>query len=154
MKSQKGVTMISLVIYVSSFLVIAGIVGAITTYFYNNMDIVEASASSSAEYNKLNVYLLKQTKSSDVTLVGYTDNPHKVVEIDGSDENASYITFKLQNGKENTFVHVNDILYFNKIKLCENVEKFEVNVEEGDKTTLVITVQISNKQYKTKYVIE
>ena len=150
MKSQKGITMISLVIYVVGFMAITGIVGAITTYFYNNMNVIDSSASSSVEYNKLNVYLLKQVKSPDVVLEGYTENPHK----DLNEENANYITFKLQDGTENTFLHVGNILYFNKIKLCEEVEKFEVSVEEEEKTSITVTVQIANNQYKTKYVLE
>lgn len=150
MKSQKGITMISLVIYVAGFMVVTGIVGAITTYFYNNMNVIDSSASSSVEYNKLNVYLLKQVKSPDVVLEGYTESPHK----DFNEENANYITFKLQDGSKNTFLHVGDILYFNKIKLCEEVEKFEVSVEKAEKTSITVTVQIANNQYKTKYVLE
>ena len=150
MKSQKGITMISLVIYVVGFMAVTGIVGAITTYFYNNMNVIDSSASSSVEYNKLNIYLLKQVKSPDVVLEGYTEKPHK----DLNGENVNYITFKLQDGTKNTFLHVGNILYFNKIKLCEEVEKFEVSVEEAEKISITVTVQIANNQYKTKYVIE
>ena len=40
MKSNKGIAMVSLVIYVASFLVITTLVGTISTYFYNNINLV------------------------------------------------------------------------------------------------------------------
>ena len=43
MKANKGIAMISLVIYVASFLVITTIVGTISTYFYNNMNLIDSS---------------------------------------------------------------------------------------------------------------
>ena len=49
MKANKGIAMISLVIYVASFLVITTIVGTISTYFYNNMNLIDSSVWSSAE---------------------------------------------------------------------------------------------------------
>ena len=54
MKSQKGVTMLALVIYVASFMLITGIVGAITTYFYNNIKLIDTNIATNSEYNKLN----------------------------------------------------------------------------------------------------
>lgn len=153
MKSQKGITMLTLVVYVASFLVVAGIVGAITTYFYNNMSLLNGNSASSADYNKLNVYIMKQAKTSGVQVSGKTDNPKKVNQ--GSDESVKYITFKLPNGTENTFCTIGDILYFNKIKLCENVTDFTVDTStNGDKQSVTITVVISNIQYKTTYALE
>lgn len=154
MKSQKGITVVSLVIYVVSFSIIVGIIGTITTYFYNNIEMIDLSASSSATYNKLNLYILKQIKSPGIILDAYTGNPNIEIDSNGVD----YITFKLQDGTKNTFMRVGKIIYFNKIKLCEDIEKFEIgkpetNIEDG-KTSINITVQISNKQYKTKYVLE
>jgi len=46
-KSQKGITMISLVIYVGCFLAISGIVGAITVFFYNNTSLLNSEVYSS-----------------------------------------------------------------------------------------------------------
>ena len=51
-KSQSGVTMISLIIYISSFLVIAGLIAGITSFFYNNTSLMDEEVYSAAEYNK------------------------------------------------------------------------------------------------------
>lgn len=171
MKSQKGITMISLIIYVASFLVIAGIIGAITTYFYNNIEIMDKNSGSSAEYNKLNVYLLKQVKTKGVAVEKYGNQVEKDskteteineaieangidIDEDGIKDDISYITFNLPNGTKNSFTKVDDKLYFNKIKLCENINEFKIKVNQDIQTTVEILVQISNKQYSTKYVLE
>ncbi len=65
MESQKGITMMSLVIYVSSFLIIAGIIAALTTFFYNNTALIDSQTYSAAEYNKINAYLVKESEEKD-----------------------------------------------------------------------------------------
>ena len=39
MKSEKGVTLTSIMIYVVALTIVVGIVGRITTYFYKNIQI-------------------------------------------------------------------------------------------------------------------
>lgn len=141
MKSQKGVTMLSLVIYVASFMLVTGIIGAITTYFYNNMKIIDTSIGSSAEYNKLNLYIAKQTKNDGVTV---KNNP----------EDENNITFVHTDGTQNTFVKKGDLLYYNYTKLCSNVEEFKINIDESTgKTVVNIYFQVSGKAFSTKYVL-
>ena len=64
MKSQKGITMLSLVIYVASFLAVTVVVAAITTFFYNNIKVINTDMGSSSYYNKLNLYMANETKKS------------------------------------------------------------------------------------------
>lgn len=140
MKTQKGVTMMSLVIYVASFMMITGIIGYITTYFYNNMKIMDTSIGSSAEYNKFNLYMSKIVKEKNC----------KINKFD-----KYYITFETDEGK-NTFVKPedNDILYYNKTKLCSNVEKFEIQVDDSTgKKVIKVLLQISGTAFGTQYVI-
>ena len=40
MRSRKGITMMSLIIYVSSFLVVAGTIAGITAFFYGNSNLM------------------------------------------------------------------------------------------------------------------
>lgn len=159
--------MTSIVVYVTAFLLITSIVGIITTYFHNNMISVDSNVSSSSNYNKLNIYMLNQTKSKGVNIESYTENPNLYLSSDGNIlkedeitgniddyEKVQYITFELQDGTKNTFVKLKDILYFNKSKLCDNVEDFEIALDEtGSKNLLKIKVQFSNMQYSTEYVL-
>ena len=58
-KSNKGVTITGLVIYVSSFFMICTVIGVITTFFFNNTKFLSSKATASAEYDILNAYLAK-----------------------------------------------------------------------------------------------
>ena len=150
MKSQKGVTMLALVIYVASFMLITGIVGAITTYFYNNIKLIDTNIATNSEYNKLNLYMAKFTKNEDMEIVSY-----------GELNNSTYITFRGPSPTGTvmsyTFVkpYISDILYLNKAKLCTNVDNFGVNVDESTgKKVLKIFFQVAGTVYSTEYVVK
>ena len=131
------------------------------------MQTVDNNVSTSSNYNKLNIYILNQTKSKGVDIVSYTDNPSLYLDENGATlteneltgsidnyEKIKYITFKMQDGTKNTFVKLNDVIYFNKAKLCDNVEDFDVIVQNnGNKKVIKVKVQFSNKTYSTEYVL-
>ena len=56
--------MLSLVIYIASFLVVAGVIAGITIFFYNNTKLLDTEVYSAAEYNKLNMYLVKESEET------------------------------------------------------------------------------------------
>lgn len=148
MKSQKGVTMLALVIYVASFMMITGIVGAITTYFYNNMKLIDTNISTSSEYNKLNLYMAKYTKDENYNILKYD-------ETDGK-----YITFEGLSPADNslqkyTFVKLGDILYLNQAKLCTNVDEFKVSIDSSTgKDVLKVFFKVDGTAYSTEYVLK
>lgn len=136
--------MVSLVIYIISFVIIIGIVGVITTVFNQNMKEINMTSGTSSEYNKFNLYMLDQTQG------GYF-----VAKCSDETESEGYVT--LSNGKSsNTFVLLENILYFNQIKLCENVKEFKVKKEiaENGNDILKTYIDINGTVYSTDYVIE
>lgn len=146
--------MVSLVIYILSFSIIIGIIGAITVFFSNNMRDMNKTAGSSSEYNKFNLYMLEYTKNCYEFNYGT-----EIIDENGENklnENDRYLTFFKNDAEEVTFVKLGDILYFNHIKLCENVDKFEVkeSTAENGKAVLETYIQINGTAYTTDYVIE
>ncbi len=137
--------MLSLVIYVASFLAVTSLVGVITTFFYNNLKVINTDMGSSAYYNKLNLYMVHETKKSGNRIYKYdTDNPQK----------SSYITFVDNTGNKNTFVKLGNIIYFNKIALCKNVDDFYIKIDNSNvKKTVNVYVEIDGTAYSTKYVV-
>ena len=65
-----------------------------------------------------------------------------------------YITFENSDGSHNTLMKLNDIIYYNKIKLCENVESFKVIVDKTGKESISVEAVIQGKTYTSQYVIE
>jgi hypothetical protein len=152
-KSQKGITMMSLVIYVACFLTVTGIVAVITTFFYNNIKIINTDLGSSAYYNKLNLYMANETKKPGNQILKYESTDNR---ISGSSVSTdiNYITFKNGNGEENTFLKVGTVLYYNKIVLCKNVSDFTINIDESNGNKLIkIYINIDGTAYSTTYLL-
>jgi hypothetical protein len=142
LESQKGITMMSLVIYIASFLIIAGIIGGITAFFYSNTALMDAEVYSAAEYNKLNMYLVKESEE-----VG-----NRFSKQDSSATDMIY--FEFSNGDRYTLDKTSKLLYYNSICLCEDVQSIEISTDyTSGKEVLKVKVAFTNKTYTTKYTM-
>ncbi len=140
-KSQKAITMVSLVIYIGCFLVITGIIGAVTVFFYNNTSLLNSEVYSSAEYNKLNMYLVKESEEQGNSFVNF-------------DDSSNMYTLTFSNGNVYTFDKDNNLLYFNKICLCEDVQEFKVSTDyTTGKEVIKVKIDFTNKSYTTNYTM-
>lgn len=136
--------MVSLVIYIASFVIVIAIVGSITIFFNNNIRNLKGTESVSSEYNKFNLYLLE-----------YTKNQYEILKCEKTAEGNQFITFT-KEGKSDTFIKVGNILYYNQIKLCGNVDDFELEqtIAENGKKVLKTYLKIAGTVYTTDYVLE
>ncbi len=136
--------MTSLVIYILAFVIMIGIVGSITIFFSNHTKEVNRTSGASSEYQKFNLYMLDQTK-----------NGAEILKFSEETEETQYITFS-KDGALNTFVLQRNMLYFNEIKLCENVYEFKIGIAtaENGKQVLKTYLNIGGTIYTTDYVIE
>ena len=70
MKSDKGVTLIALVIYIAVFTIVVSTMALLSSYFYNNMHLIKDDASYVVEYNKFNMFFIQDVKyNSTATIV-------------------------------------------------------------------------------------
>ena len=60
MKSEKGVSLVSLIIYLIAMTIAVGIVARISNYFYRNINILDTSLTSSEEFLNFNAYITKE----------------------------------------------------------------------------------------------
>jgi len=139
MKNNKGITLVSLVIYIAVVMVVTAAVIRITTYFKNSM-IDIADVSFETEFQKINLYLLDESK-----IVG-----NEIDEIVGGTE----IIFR--NGNRYQYNESNKTIYLNDtIKICENVESctFTERTAENGKSVIVLTIRIRETSKTVEYVI-
>lgn len=146
MQSNYSQIMKSLFIYIVVFTLIICIVGIITNYFYGNIKNLNKQTSINSEYTRLNLYLLKTTKTKDIKIKKYGL-------VNEEDLNSYYITFENEDGTTNTFIKKNDIIYFNQIKLCKNVDEFKVIIDKASKESISVEVKIQDKIYNLQYVL-
>lgn len=141
MKKEQGITMISLVVYVAVMTLVIVIMNSIIINFYNNTDAVQADIQDIVEFNKFNSYFLKEIKTAN----------NKVDQISNDNQ---YILFSTGN-----FFSISDNnIYYNKIKICENVESMQISLGKNgngiDKSIVNITLNFKNFNKSISYKIE
>ena len=138
MKSNKGVTLTSLIIYITAMLIIIGVVSTITIYFHKNTQLIQATTDNSNGLTRLNEYLLNDIKDA------------KKVEL-GNNK----ITITNSNGANVVYTYVSNGIYRNKVKICSEVsaitgkDVFELETIY-DKTKLKLNISIGEKETISK----
>lgn len=139
MKSQKGVTLTSLTMYVALIIIVIGILLVITASFQGNVKEIYAEGTANAEVDKFNVYFLKEVKKQGNEINTISENQ---------------ILFSL--GDKYTFNREDKCIYLNdNIKIAENIENCVFTSEEvNEKTVITVTIKAINTEEKTiEYVL-
>ncbi len=138
MKSQKGITLTSLVIYIVLLFVIVGMLATVTASFRSNIKEINKEGTKNTEIDKFNIYFLKEVKKQGNEIDKISDNE---------------ILFTM--GNKYTFKDDNSIYLNDNIKIAENIEKcsFSNNLVNG-KTVVVVTIKAKNSEEKEiEYVL-
>lgn len=141
MKTEKGVTLISVLVYVIAMVIVIAVISALTGYFYSNVDINTESQDISKQYTKFNSFFTEDiNKSGNI-----------IIDSDTESENP-YIVFANKN--QYTFIKNNKAIYFNRIKIATNIEKctFETQIKNG-KNVIIVTMEAKDFQKTTEYTI-
>ena len=116
MKMQKGVTLVSLTIYIIVMTIVISVISMISTYFFKNTkNILKDIEPITEEVNRSNSKIL------------------------ACDEH--YVVF--DDGVQYTFVPENKGVYRNQVKICRGVEncKFERTIKNG-KDVITVTLKM------------
>ena len=128
MKSQKGITMVSLAIYIALIFIAIAMLATITANIQNSVTNVNDSGDKMAEVNKFNMYFIQETKNEENSIEEitatrivfssgkefYYDSQSKSIKlIDGTKTieiakniDSCIFTKKLDNGKDVITVHI------------------------------------------------
>ena len=148
MKKENGITLMSLVIYVIVMIIVLIVMGTIITNFYGNTESTYANVKDAIEFNKFNVYFLKEVKLKDNS-----------VDTINLENDTPYILFT----SGNAFLFNNNKIYYNNIEVCDNVkninfEKGKKNEEDGseteDETIVAVTLNFENFNKTINYKLE
>lgn len=137
-KSQKGVTLISLTIYVISMVIVVAITSVISSYFFSNMKQATATINPLTEYTKFDSFFSEEVN-------------HERLKVLACEED--YIVF--DNGVQYLFVPENKSVYRNMVKVCDEVEScsFQNQIMNG-KNTVIVKIQIGTAEARqTEYVL-
>ena len=157
MKSQKGITMASLGVYIVVSIIVVATLATIMANYKNSIKTMDNDAEYSSEYNKFNLYFLEEVKKPE------NSSMERAKSI-GTKEN-EYNSIKFKTGNEFMYKIKEEILYLNKstgekIKLIKNVKKCtfefsEIDPEANGKNVIRVDIQIGEttpKEYN--YVLD
>ena len=66
MKSEKGVTVISVTVYIIAMLLAVTVIGMLTGFFYKNIDISSNSSEMNKQYTKFNAYFTDEVNIGEI----------------------------------------------------------------------------------------
>lgn len=134
MKSEKGITLMSLIVYIIAMCLVMATLAVISEFFFNNKEHIVDSSRNISEYNKFNMYFIEDVKNNKST---YTVTDNEIIFEDGT----SY-----------TFIQNEDnSIYRNKVKICENIKhckftKINKIVDEVEKEIIEVHIVINGAQ--------
>lgn len=146
MKNQKGVTLISLIVYIIVLTIVISILSMVSQSFFYNIKYVTERGKYVSEFNKFNMYFIKDVKNNK-DILECTKN--RVI---------------LEDGTVYTYESKEQSIYRNKVKICNNINacnftKEETNPQETGKIKKMIKVEMiikGTKDVKTtnEYVLK
>jgi len=104
MKSQKGVTLISLVAYIAIFMIIISIMTVISSHLYKNIIIIQEPLKYVTEFNKFSMVFVQDVKNNKSCTV--TDT-----------------TVEFADGT--TYSYTKKAIYRNGVKIAKNIENLK-----------------------------
>lgn len=134
MRSQKGITLISVIIYVLAMIIVVAIVANVTRYFYKNVSTVNDRVEDSNIFTTFNSYF-----SEELNIYG-----NKVGQCDGES-----ITFS-NNNNQYTFDKDSNSIYFNQTRICKNIKNCTFSYNSG---IIKVVIQTDSKTYTNTYKI-
>ena len=144
MKSENGITLTSLVIYIVVATIVIGTMAIVSSFFFSNMNLIRYQDQYAVEFNKFNMFFINDVKSN------------KTAQIQ-----ANQIIF--EDGTTYQYSAENKSIYRNNVEVAKQVESLNFTTENyqvENTTKILINVEMSigerenfNKtvQYVLKY---
>lgn len=129
--NNKGITLISLTMYVVGITFVIIAVATLTSFFYNNIVDLRDSTDSLSEFDKFNVAFLKEIKNDEVGIVNIEKT--KITFSNG-------VTFQFQDNG----------IYRNYVKICEQIKDCQFSsTTMGENIVIKVYLEIGTDFAKT-----
>ncbi len=138
MKSEKGITLASLGIYIVVILIALITLTTITTYFRRNVNEFNTKTTMDLEFDKFNLYFIEEVKKTNNGIYE-TSSVTKLVFLSGN-------TYEF---KENSII-LND-----NIKIAERIDNcsFTWSVDENEKQIVTVEMTIGETTRTNQYIL-
>lgn len=140
LKSEKGITLISLTVYIIVMLIVLGIMQTISSFFYGNLNLIRDSAKYASEFDRFNSYIITDVKNN--TKVSVSSNT--IIFEDGTTYIYSEEDEGIYRGQTKVASHIKSFNVSKKTITINNVDKdiLTVNIIIGNSTKNLLNKQI------------
>ncbi len=151
MKSENGITLVSLTIYIIGLLSVIVIITVVTSFFYTTVDLSTDNVDTLIEYTKFTSFFSEDINLDSLKFVNCQVENNVVGGIE-----KSFAIFN--NGHQYTFVKENEAIYLQNAKIASGVESCEfisdIDSQTGKEKIIVKIKFIGNDNIKeTSYII-
>lgn len=136
MKSQKGISLISLTVYIIGMTIAVAAVTVISSYFYKNVDVTLKDINPLTEYTKFTSFFSDEVNKENMAVNKCGNNYIVFYNINNRDDKVQY-----------SFVEGNKGIYRGNVKICRNVNMCTFEYKESEKKVNV-RMQIGNGEYR------
>lgn len=142
LKSEKGITLLSLTVYIIIMLLVVGIVATVSNFFYGNINVVRDSAKYASEFDKFNSSLISDIKEN--KHVNTNNDEKTIIFEDGTTYKYNVEDEGLYRGKNKIASHVKYFTVTSKTITISNVNKeiITVHIIIGDSSKSLLDKQI------------
>lgn len=138
MKSQRGITLVSLIVYVFVMTVVVGIIAVVTGNFMKSLRDANFYNDPIAEYTSFNSYFTEDINRKGVQVLECKED---------------YIV--LDNDVQYSFIAENKGIYRNQVKICWDIDSCTFSEsEENGKTVVTIEFKAGGQDKTTNYTLE
>lgn len=139
MKSEKGITLASLAIYIIVILIALITLTTITTYFRSNVNQFNTKTTIDLEFDKFNLYFIEEVKK--------TNN-----EIDEENSTETKVVFTSGNIYE---FSENSIILNGNVKIAEKIEActFSFSADENNKQSVTVYMKVGETERTNEYTL-
>lgn len=127
MKSEKGITLTYLIIYVVLLILVVSTLSIVSTHFYSNTKYLMDNGKYVSQFDKFNMYFIEDVKNNKET---YSVESNKIVFEDGT-----------------IYTYSEKSIYRNKVELCRNIENCIFSkldeTDDNNFTKKIINVKLS-----------
>lgn len=137
MRDSKGVTLISVIIYLIGITLLIALVSTLTNFIYTDISIINNSSQNLNEYIKFNMFFLEDIKEKGNS-VYKIENQYSEDTV-GEEQTQEIISTKLIFTNGNQYTFIDEAIYKNNVKICENITNVEwtAQIDSTTKNTIV-----------------
>ena len=151
MKSEKGITMVSLAVYIIAMITVVTFITIATGYFQKNIDVSGQSYDYLAEFTKFETFLSGETNINQNKILEIS--PEEVSNQNSITNGQIYIAFS--SGNQYTYVKENKAIYKNNVKIASEVEQcnFTEKILNGHEA-VEVTMKVRDKTRTMNFTLK